>query len=153
MVDVQWSKVKSSGRAALFPFFLDASHMCDAANKLIATTLVALLATLGCFEHLLHDVTHRPAEQAASGVQTCCHQAHQDACSSEESPASQHDPVTCTVCRHLALSQLSDTYQQIFFTAFYTSDVVVAPLPAVTCLSVTLVPIRGPPLNELTLSC
>ena len=50
MVDVQWSKVKSSGRAASFPFFLDASHMRAAANKLIATTLVALLATLGCFE-------------------------------------------------------------------------------------------------------
>ena len=153
MVDVQWSNVKSSGRAALFPFFLDASHMRDAANKLIATTLVALLAALGCFEHLLHDVTHRPAQHASSGVQSCCHQAHQGACSSEGSPTSQHDPVTSTVCRHLALSQLSDTYQQIFFAAFYTSDVVVAPLPPVICFSVTLVPIRGPPLNELALSC
>ena len=153
MSDVEWSKVKCPGRTASFPFFSRRLAMRAAANQLIATTLVALLAALGCFEHLLHDVTHRPAQHASSGVQSCCHQAHQGACSSEGSPTSQHDPVTCTVCRHLALSQLSDTYQQIFFAAFYTSEVVVAPLPAVICFSVTLVPIRGPPLNELALSC
>ena len=124
------------------------------AQKLTATTLVALLAALGYFEHLLHDVTHRPTHRAGSGARGCCsHQTEQDACSNEEPPINQHDPETCAVCRHLALPQLVETPQQIFFTAFLTSDVVVAGIPSVTRLSITLVPIRGPPLSELALSC
>ena len=127
--------------------------MYSSTHKLTATTLVALLAALGCFEHLLHDVTHRTAHHAGSGAHGCCHQTGQGGCSNEEPPTNQHDPETCAVCRHLALPQLVDTPQQIFFTAILTSDVVVAGLPSVTCPSVTLVPIRGPPLNELALTC
>ena len=120
------------------------------AHKLTATTLVAFLATLGCFEHLFHDVTHRPAHHSVSNAHGCCfHQTEQDACSNEESPTNQHDPETCAMCRHLALPQLVDPAPQVFFTSILTSGVVVADLPSVTCPSVKLVPIRGPPLSEL----
>ena len=124
-----------------------------AAQKLTAITLVALLATLGCFEHLLHEVTYQPAQHTAGGAHSCCHHVQQGACSNEESPTRQHDPGTCTVCRHLALSQMGDEDQHVVFTVFLTSDVVISASPAVTRTRVTLVPIRGPPLNELALSC
>lgn len=153
MTDVLCSNFKKPGRAASFQFCPRRLSMRSAAHKLIATLLVVLLAALGCFAHFLHAVTHHPAQHAARGVHSCCHQTQQGAGSNEESPTNQHDPVTCTVCRHLALSQLSDTQQQIFCTALFTPDDVVVGLPSVTCPSVTLVPIRGPPRNELAFSC
>ena len=128
--------------------FLRRPTMHSSAQMLTATILIALLAALGSFEHLLHDVTHH----AGSDAHSCgCHQTEQDACSNEQPPIKRHDPETCSVCRHLALPQLVDTPQQIYLSTYFTCDDVVAGVPSVTCPTVTLVPIRGPPLNELSL--
>ena len=122
------------------------------AHKCTAIILVALLAVLGCCEHLLHDVAHNAAGHADCEKHSCCAQ-HAERAARSNPPVKKHDPESCAVCRCLALPQLVDTPQQVFFAALLVSNIGCTAHPIVLCPVVPLVPIQGPPVNELTVSC
>lgn len=127
--------------------------MHSSAQKFTAATLVALFAALGPLEHLLHDVAHASAGHSSCHVHGCCSaHAEHDGCSDEQPPAEQHDPDNCAVCRSLALPRLAEAPLPEFVTTNLACDVVIAFLPSTACPIVTLVPIRGPPLNGLEFS-
>jgi len=130
------------------------------ARKITAATLVTLLAALACFEHALHEVSH------ASSPQTCgaennlsrgdCSHDHGsgNAESTPDNPAPpEHDPNDCAVCRFLAIPQLFDAPLEFAFAeALVCERLAESPLSFASRIF-TLVPIRGPPANELHLPC
>lgn len=128
------------------------------ARTFIAANLAAMLAALACFEHVLHELSHRRAALAACLPELgescvadgcCSHQHHDSADSPGTKPEwpSEHDPDNCVVCRFLALPQLCEAPQELLSAERLVAEVVGLPQPAFASRLVALVPIRGPPLS------
>ena len=129
--------------------------MSFSAKKFTAVSLLALQAMVGGFEHLWHEVSHGPAEHADDVAQSCCSDCHVErtVAPDEEAPANEHDPEDCVVCRHVALPQFFETPHEAVLVAPLTAEVSIAAAPSLARPIVTLVPIRGPPLNEIDHRC
>ena len=124
------------------------------ARTIIAATLTVILTALACFEHALHDLSHKHTSFFSEKSEVFCafhfcshphHSARGESSSEHESPP-EHDSDNCSICRFLALPQYCAAPLEFCLAETFVFERTELAPPSFPNRSIHQTLIRGPPL-------